>query len=107
MCASLAGGPSHVLAGALELVGGALIIAGLLTRPVAFVLAGEMVVAYFMAHAPKAAWPVQNGDEPALLFALIFVFLAGNGAGRLSLDAWWRRRRSETATTELRTRRAA
>lgn len=95
------------LAGMLELVGGALLLVGLLTRPVAFVLAGEMVVAYFMAHASKAAWPVQNGGEPALLFAIIFAFFAGNGAGRWSLDAWWRGRRSESTHTELRARRAA
>jgi putative oxidoreductase len=81
------------VAGTLELVGGALIVLGLLTRPVAVVLALEMAAAYFMAHHPKDGWPIQNGGELPLLFALSFVFLAGNGAGRLGIDAALRRRR--------------
>jgi putative oxidoreductase len=64
------------LAGVLELVGGALLVLGLFTRPVAIVLAGEMLVAYAIAHLPRSLWPLQNGGEPALLFALIFAFLA-------------------------------
>lgn len=71
------------IAGVLELVGGFLIVIGLLTRPVALVLAVEMVAAYFIAHAARAPWPVQNGGELALLYALIFAFIAANGAG------WW------------------
>ena len=75
------------VAGALEFCGGILLIAGLLTRPVAAVLFAEMVAAYFMAHVPKGGWPIQNQGELALLYAGIFVFLAGNGAGPLSVDA--------------------
>jgi len=57
------------VAGLLELVGGALLLAGLWTRPVAFLLSGEMAAAYFMAHAPKSFWPMLNGGEPAVLSA--------------------------------------
>jgi putative oxidoreductase len=60
----------------LELVGGLLLVLGLFTRPVALVLAGEMVVAYVIAHLPRGMVPLQNGGELALLYALIFVFLA-------------------------------
>ena len=74
-------------AGVIETIGGALIIVGLLTRPVAAFLFMEMVVAYFMAHYPQGGWPIQNQGELALLYASIFVFLAGNGAGALSLDS--------------------
>jgi putative oxidoreductase len=76
------------VAGVLELAGGALLILGLLTRPVAVVLIAEMIAAYFIAHAPQGGWPIQNQGELALLYAAIFLFLAGNGAGPLSLDAW-------------------
>lgn len=75
------------VAGILELVGGALVLIGLATRPVALVLAAEMVVAYVIAHLSKGGWPIDNGGEVALLFALIFVFLAGNGAGPYSMGA--------------------
>jgi putative oxidoreductase len=75
------------LAGVLELVGGAMMIVGLLTRPVAAVLVLEMIAAYFIAHAPQAPWPIQNQGELALLYAAIFFFFAGNGAGPLSVDA--------------------
>lgn len=74
------------LAGVLEVVGGTLLILGLFTRPVAVVLLLEMLSAYFIAHLPQGGWPIQNGGEPALLFALIFAFFAANGAGRFSLD---------------------
>ncbi|HEX6251980.1 MAG TPA: DoxX family protein [Gemmatimonadaceae bacterium] len=74
------------LAGVLEVVGGTLLILGLFTRPVAVVLLLEMISAYFIAHLPQGGWPIQNGGEPALLFALIFAFFAANGAGRFSLD---------------------
>ena len=80
------------LAGVLEFFGGLLIILGLLTRPVAFLLAGEMAVAYFMAHQPNGALPLQNRGEAAVLFCFIFLFLAANGPGSLSLDALFRRR---------------
>jgi putative oxidoreductase len=75
------------LAGILEFFGGIAIVLGLLTRPVAFVLSGEMAVAYFQAHQPHGFWPIQNHGESAVLYCFIFLFLAGHGAGSLSLDA--------------------
>ena len=85
------------LAGVLETVGGALLIVGLFTRITAFVLSGEMAVAYFMAHASKGdpLMPMLNQGEAAVLFCFIFLFLAAAGAGAWSIDAqrsrWWRR----------------
>lgn len=83
------------LAGVLELVGGALIILGLFTRPVAFILAGEMAVAYFLAHFPRGFWPIQNNGEPAVLFCFAFLYMAARGAGAFSLDALTGRRGAE------------
>ena len=80
------------IAGALELVGGALLIVGLFTRPVAFILAGEMAVAYWMAHAPKSAFPLLNNGDSAILYCFVFLYLAFAGGGPWSLDALWRRR---------------
>ncbi|MGE0043725.1 MAG: DoxX family protein [Vicinamibacterales bacterium] len=74
------------LAGILEVVGGALLLGGLFTRPVAFVLSGQMAVAYFMAHAPRGTFPVLNGGEPAVLYCFLFAYLAAAGGGALSLD---------------------
>jgi len=74
-------------AGALELFGGLCVMLGLLTRPVAFVLAGEMAVAYFKSHFPNGFWPIQNHGESAALFCFVFVFFAAHGAGPFSLDA--------------------
>jgi len=76
------------VAGVLELVGGFLVMIGLWTRPVAFVLSGMMAVAYFMAHASLATvhLPLLNGGEPAALFSFIFLFLAAAGAGCWSVD---------------------
>ena len=81
------------LAGVLEFVGGLMIVLGLLTRPVAFLLMGEMVVAYFKAHMPQGGAPVQNGGELALLYALVFAFLAVDGAGPMSIDSAMRKSR--------------
>jgi putative oxidoreductase len=75
------------LAGILELVGGAFIVLGLFTRPVAFILSGEMAVAYFMAHAPSSFFPAINQGESAILFCFIFLYLACAGAGPWSVDA--------------------
>ena len=75
------------VAGVLELVGGALIILGLFTRPVAFVLSGMSAVAYFMVHAPKSLFPSVNGGEAVMLYCFIFLYLALAGAGAWSLDA--------------------
>lgn len=96
------------LAGILELLGGGLIVIGLFVRPVAVVLVLEMIVAYVQVHAPQGTWPIQNQGELALLYALSFVYFAGNGAGRLSLDAWRQRPREQEAAraewTEVRRR---
>jgi putative oxidoreductase len=73
--------------GALEVVGGFLIMIGLLTRPVAFIVAGEMAVAYFWRHAPRGIWPGGNGGELAALYCFVFLFLAAAGSGVYSLDA--------------------
>jgi len=75
------------LAGTLEVVGGVLLVLGLFTRPVAFILSGQMAVAYFMAHAPQNFFPIKNGGESAILFCFVFLYLAAAGAGSWSLDA--------------------
>lgn len=82
------------IAGVIELVGGPLIALGLFTRPVAFLLAGEMAAAYFMAHAPQAFWPILNHGEPPVLYCFVFLLFCAVGAGAYSLDAVLRRRRS-------------
>ena len=74
------------LAGVLELGGGLLIVLGLFTRPVALVLMLEMISAYFIAHLPRGGWPIENGGELALLYALVWAFFATHGAGPYSLD---------------------
>lgn len=79
-------------AGVVELLGGLLIIIGLATRPVAAVAMILMIAAYFIGHAPQGGLPVQNGGELALLYALVWAFLVGNGAGPLSVDAALARR---------------
>lgn len=75
------------LAGALELVGGLLLVLGLFTRPMAFVLSGQMAFAYFMAHAPASFFPIVNRGESAVLFCFVFLYLAAAGAGPWSVDA--------------------
>jgi putative oxidoreductase len=75
------------IAGLLEIVGGALLILGLFTRPVAFVLAGEMAFAYFLAHAGQNFWPLLNRGELAVLYCFLFLYFAAAGGGPLSLDA--------------------
>lgn len=72
--------------GLLELIGGALLALGLFTRPVAFVLSGEMAVAYFYAHAPQGFFPILNGGELAALYCFVFLYLAAAGGGAWSLD---------------------
>jgi putative oxidoreductase len=74
------------LAGVLELVGGSLLALGLFTRPVAFVLAGEMAFAYWLAHAPRSFFPALNGGDAAILFCFVFLYLAAAGSGAWSLD---------------------
>lgn len=75
------------IAGILELVGGVLMILGLFTRSVAFVLSGLMAVAYFMAHAPRGFYPILNAGELAILFCFVFLYFAAAGPGPWSLDA--------------------
>ena len=79
--------------GLLELVGGILLILGLFTRPVAFILSGMMAVAYFGWHSPAGFWPVLNRGELAALYCFVFLYLAFAGGGPWSLDAASRRRR--------------
>lgn len=74
------------VAGILELIGGALLIVGLFTRPVAFVLSGLMAFAYFLVHAPRGFWTVLNGGELAVLYCFAFLYLAAAGGGAWSLD---------------------
>lgn len=82
------------VAGFLEVFGGLLILLGAFTRPVAFLLSGEMAVAYFYAHAPKGFWPVLNGGAPAALYAFLFLYLSAAGGGPWSVDARLRRSRT-------------
>jgi putative oxidoreductase len=73
-------------AGVLECFGGALILLGLFTRPVAFILSGEMAFAYFMAHLPQGFWTIQNGGESAVLFCFGYLYFSAAGGGPWSLD---------------------
>jgi putative oxidoreductase len=73
-------------AGIIETAGGALMLLGLFTRPVAFVLAGEMAYAYFTQHAPRGTWPIQNGGELAVLYCFIWLYFAAVGPGPISVD---------------------
>jgi putative oxidoreductase len=86
------GGTAPVLSqiwigGVLELVGGTLLLLGLFTRPVAFILSGEMAVAYFQFHASRGFWPTMNGGVPAALYCFIWLYFSAAGAGPWSLDA--------------------
>lgn len=80
------------VAGVLEFFGGLLILFGLFTRCVAFILCGEMAIAYFRSHAPHGFWPIRNGGELAVLYCFIFLYLFAVGGGPLSLDAIVRKR---------------
>jgi putative oxidoreductase len=75
------------LAGILETFGGALLLVGLFTRPVAFVLSGEMAVAYFQGHFPQGFWTVVNMGTPAVLYCFVWLYFSAAGAGPWSLDA--------------------
>lgn len=75
------------IAGVFELVGGALLVLGLFTRPVAFILSGQMAVAYWIAHAPRSFFPVLNGGDAAILYCFVFLYLAFAGGGPWSVDA--------------------
>ena len=75
------------IGGALELVGGLLLLIGLFSRPVAFILSGEMAVAYWMFHAPQSTFPMQNGGDAAILYCFVFLLIAAAGPGPWSIDA--------------------
>lgn len=79
-------------AGVIEFFGGVLIILGLFTQPVAFLICGEMAVAYFRTHFPRGLWPIQNGGELAVLYCFINLYFFTAGAGPISLDALRRRK---------------
>ncbi|MEO6432924.1 MAG: DoxX family protein [Sphingomicrobium sp.] len=74
------------IAAVLEVVGGLMLLVGFLSRPAAFLLSGEMAVAYWMFHAPKSTFPAVNGGEPAILFCFIFLLIAAAGPGAWALD---------------------
>jgi putative oxidoreductase len=87
-----AGGPPHLIPllkaqGIIELVGGALLLIGLFSRIVAFILSGDMAVAYFMVHFQKSVFPAQNGGDAAILFCFVFLYLVFAGPGPWSVDA--------------------
>lgn len=88
-------------AGVLELIGGFLLVIGLFTRPVAFILSGMTAVAYFYAHAPQGFYPLLNGGELAALYCFVFLYLAAAGGGALSVD----RMRGEETSADLASQR--
>jgi putative oxidoreductase len=81
------------IAGWFELIGAPLLLVGFLTGPVAFLLSGEMAIAYFWIHLPEGVFPLLNGGIEAILFCFIFLYLASAGPGRWSVDGWLARRR--------------
>lgn len=83
------------IGGVLEAFGGLLLLLGLFTRPVAFILAGEMAVAYWMFHAPRSFYPLLNGGDASILYCFVFLYLAVAGGGAWSLDNLWGRRQPE------------
>jgi putative oxidoreductase len=89
------------VAGRLENVGGAVLLFGLFTRPVAFVLSGQMAVAYFLAHAPQGFWPIANRGELAALYSFLFLYLAFAGGGEWSVDTLLRRARDRGPASRL------
>ena len=80
-------------AGIIELAGGALVMIGLFTSPVAFICSGEMAVAYFLSHYPSGFWPIVNRGELAALYCFVFLYIASRGGGPLSVDRLVRRKK--------------
>jgi putative oxidoreductase len=95
------GAPGFVvwIAGPIELLGGALIAAGLLTRPTAFLVSGLMAAAYFMGHAGRGFWPIVNGGELAIVYSWLSLYLAAHGPGAFALDG--RRESAPRAALEV------
>ncbi|MDB5872213.1 MAG: DoxX family protein [Ramlibacter sp.] len=94
--------PTHLMSmvgisGILELVGGLLLLMGLFTRPMAFVLSGFMAFAYFIAHAPQGFWPLLNHGELAVMYCFVFLYMSAAGGGPWSVDAWLRDRKPAEA----------
>ncbi len=89
--AEKAGEPLMMVAGVIELVGGLLIMIGLFAGIAAFIASGEMAAAYFMAHAPRGFWPIENHGELPALYSFVFLYIAARGSGALSLDRMRRR----------------
>jgi putative oxidoreductase len=83
--------------GMIEIVGGVLIVLGLFTRPVAFILAGDMAVAYFIAHGSRGFFPLLNGGELAIVYCFVFLYLAVAGGGEWSVDQLWVTRKAPRA----------
>ena len=96
--------PLFLAGGIIETFGGLLLLLGLLTRPVAFILSGEMAVAYLKFHAPQGFWPLLNDGEGAVLYCFIFLYLASTGGGPWSFDRLLRKRASTLRSALLRTR---
>lgn len=99
LCGGMGGGGATApfgsllwVAGGLEMVGGLLILVGLFTAPVAFILSGQMAVAYFMVHFPQGSLPIRNGGELAVLYCFVYLYLCIAGAGPLSVDALVRKK---------------
>lgn len=89
--------PFLIVAALLEAVGGAALLLGFFTRPVAFILSGEMAVGYFQFHAPQGFFPALNGGDASILFCFIFLYFAVAGGGSLGVDATRTRRKAEAA----------
>ncbi len=85
-------------AGVIEVFGGAAVLLGICTRPVAFVMAGEMAVAYFQVHAPRGFWPLLNGGHNAVLYCFLWLFFSAAGSGSWSLDALRKKRQAPPAS---------
>ncbi len=92
--------PMTMVAGALEFGGGTLVLLGLFTRPIAFLLSGEMAVAYWMVHAKMGLYPIVNAGEAAVLYCFVFLYIAAAGPGPWALDAVFGKKRGlEPAAT--------
>lgn len=85
------------IAGILEFFGGLLIMVGLFTRPVAFLVSGQMAAAYFIAHAPQGFWPIMNRGELAAFYCFTWLFFCAHGAGKFSIDGWLADRKKAAA----------